>query len=529
MTTSLGRKVLQGALIISAFTLLGRLSGFIQKLAVAHLFGTGVAADAYTFAFSSIVFTFMIIPHKLLAPFLPLFAERKETQGEAAAWRFTGAVAIIVATLVAVAIVAGIAAAPWLVRTLSSFHSEETDTLATTLVRIMLPAAFFAAFFSLTTLIYNADKRFALPALADSTNRLMVVALMLVLAPWLGIKGLAIGVVLGTVACLTIMLFSLRSKLRLVRFNVDWHDPSLKKLGWLVPPTLASILIAQGRTTIDYLFASGMGKGYASSLGYAKSLTDTLIMLVPFAVGVVIYPFFSDLAVGGDRRKTGDAVMGSLRIMTLFFVPVSVVLMVLRVPIVQLAYERGKFGMDSVALTAGPLLFFAAALTALALEIILMRFYFSTQDTLSPAIVGVVCVVVHVGLVLMLKDTMQHRSIALATAVSKSLKVVLLFLLLKPKLGSLRFAENLGFGVRALAAAAVMALTIYGTDAAMVHVLPVAVGIAKWKAAALLACRIGVAAAAGLVVFGASILMLRIHEAQMVWRHAREWIGAKLA
>jgi putative peptidoglycan lipid II flippase len=521
MSSSFGKNILKGALIISAFTLLARMSGFIQKLVIAHQFGTGTAADAYTFAFSSIVFTFMIVPHKLLAPFLPLFTERKESQGEPAAWRFTGAVVAIVVAVMAVVILLGILLAPWMVRGLSSFGSEETATLATTLVRIMLPAAGFMALFALATLIYNADKRFALPAFADATNKFLVIAVMVVLSPFLGIKGLAIGVVFGMAACLAIMLFGLRSKLGLLRLTVDWHDPLLKKFAFLVPPTLASILIAQGRTMIDYRFASGMGQGYASSLGYAKSLTDTLIMLVPFAVGVVIYPFFSDLNVGGDRRKTTEAVMGALRTMALIFIPISVALIVLRMPVVQLAFERGKFGMGSVLLTSGPLLYFAAALTALALEIILMRFFFSAQDTLTPAIVGVVCVVLHVGVVIALKDVMQHRSIALATLISKTAKVVVLYLLLKPKLGDLRLGENFVFGLKLLVAAVGMALVIRATHTGLLHALPPSAEGARWMATVLIAIRIGVASAAGLVVFALGILLLRVREAQALLAFVR--------
>jgi putative peptidoglycan lipid II flippase len=523
--TSFGRKVFLGAVVISAFTLLSRLSGFIQKLVIAHQFGTGFDADAYTFAFSSVVFTFMIVPHKLLAPFLPLFAERREKEGEPAAWRFTGAVASVVTVVTMLAVVLGIVFAPWLVRVLSSFHSAETAALATTLVRIMLPAAGFTALFALGTLIFNADKRFALPAFADAANKILVIGVMLALCPFLGIKGLALGVVAGAAVCLAVLVIGLRSKLGMVRLAVDWKDPSLKKLAWLVPPTLASILTAQARTMIDYRFASGMGQGYASSLGYAKSLTDTLIMLVPFAVGVVIYPFFSDLTVVGDRRKTADAVMGSLRTMAFLFVPISVALMVLRVPVVQLAFQRGRFEMSSVLLTAGPLLFFAAALTALALEIILMRFYFASQDTLTPAIVGVACVVVHVGLVVTFKDTMEHRSIALAAAVSKSLKVVILYFLLKSKLGDLRLGENLVFGLKTLTAAGGMALAVYLVDREALHLLPASAGMGKLAATGLLAFRLGAASAAGFIVFGGIAMALRVREMHLLWTFARQKLG----
>ncbi len=510
-----------GALVISAFSLLGRFSGFLQKLVVAHQFGTGVSADAYTFAFSSIVFTFMIVPHKLLAPFLPLFVERKETQGEPAAWRFTGAVVTLTVTVVAIAVAAGIVAAPWMVRALSNFHSEQTDVLATKLVRIMLPAACFMSLFSLSTLIFNADKRFALPAFAETVNKLLVIVVMVVLCPLLGITGLALAVVAGAVACLAVLVWGLRSKLKFLRLSVDWNDPLLRKFGWLIPPTLASILIAQGRTMIDYWFASGMGAGFASSLGYAKSLTDTLVLLVPFAVGIVIYPFFSDLNVGGDRRKTTDAVMGASRSMALFFIPISVALMVLRVPVVQLAFERGKFGMDSVALTAGPLLYFAAALTALALEIILMRFYFSAQDTMTPAVVGVLCVIVHVGLVITLQGSMQHRSIALATAVSKTLKVAILFFLLKRHLGDLRLGENLAFGAKMVAAAIAMAFIVHASYAALAHGFPTPAAAGKMVTAGFLAMRLAVAAGFGLVAFVGLALALRVREALAMWAYIR--------
>jgi putative peptidoglycan lipid II flippase len=201
MTASFGSKVIRGTLIISAFALVARLSGFIQKIVIAQQFGTGAAADAYTFAFSSIVFTFMIIPHKLLAPFLPLFTERKESGGETAAWRFTGAVVSIVAVVMTAAVALGIVLAPWMVHGLSSFQSEETTKLAITLVRIMLPAALFMALFALATLIFNADKRFALPAFADAGNKIMVITVMVALAPFFGIKGLAMGVVAGMIPC----------------------------------------------------------------------------------------------------------------------------------------------------------------------------------------------------------------------------------------------------------------------------------------------------------------------------------------
>src|ERR1017187_6281808 len=113
------------------------------------------------------------------------------------------------------------------------------------------------------------------------------------------------------------------------------------------------------------------------------------------------------------------------------FIPLSVLLVMLRTPLVQLVFQRGKFDMDFVVLTTGPLLYYSIGLTFFAVEIILIKFYFSLKDTLTPTLVGVACVAIHVGVVLTFRDTMQHQSMALAATVSKGVKVILLLALLR--------------------------------------------------------------------------------------------------
>ena len=87
MSGSIGRGIFKGAAVVSLFLMLGKVMGFVQKVVIAKEFGTGSDADAFAYAYGSIVFTLLILPHKLLAPFLSLFVQRKEEQGERAAWQ----------------------------------------------------------------------------------------------------------------------------------------------------------------------------------------------------------------------------------------------------------------------------------------------------------------------------------------------------------------------------------------------------------------------------------------------------------
>jgi len=519
MSGNMLQRIVRGTAVISLFTLAGKALGFFQKLVMARLFGTGMEADAYTVAFSSIVFTFCIIPHKLMAPFLPLFSERRNREGEIGAWAFASSVATLLA--VSMAATAALAAwgAPWLVAAASDFRCPETGALAVRLVRIMLPSAIFASLFSLATLALHADKRFAPPALADFLNKTVLILALLALARPMGIAGAAIAVVAGSFSGLMLAAGALRRNLHMLRFSVDWTDPMLKELGRLVPPVLASILVAQIRTVLDYRFASQMGEGYASSLGYARALPDTLMLIVPFAVGIVIYPFMSDMASDKSPSRQTALFMASMKAMALIFVPVSILMIVLREPLIQLAFQRGRFNAFSVALTAQPLLYYSMGLTSLAMEIILMRFYFSLKDTATPAVVGIAGVVVHVGIVLMLRDAMLHNSIALATTVSKTLKVAALYLLVRNRL-TLTDAGRFRFTAKLCGAAAAMLAAVLLVDSLATHLIPSSHGARP--AFLSLAVRLAMVSCSGLVAFCAAAWLLKMEETRLVisalWR-----------
>ncbi len=529
MVSGHGKDILKGAAIISAFVLVGKAMGFVQKLVMAHYFGTGVEADAYTLAFSSIVFAIGLFPQQLLSPFLPLFAEKRKKEGEAAAWRLAGSVGSLVVLALVAVVVAGVTLAPQLVGAASSFKSADTTRLAVKLVRIMMPAVYFMGLFAFLALLLNAQKRFARPALGDTVNKLVLIGGLILLYRFFGISGLAVGVVLGAAAGYVIAATGVKDRLRGLSFGVDWKEPALKQLGVLMLPILLSVVIAQVRTIIDYKFASGMAEGSTASINYARSLVDTLVLLVPTAVGVAIYPVFSDMAAGKDRVALSDMLMRSLRMMVFLFIPVSVALILLRTPIVQIAFQRGQFTHESVALTVAPLTYYSLGLTAFALEILLMRFYFSMKNTLTPAIVGGLCVLVHLGVILMFKDSLQNASMALAATVSKGVKVAVLFVLLGSFLPTLQWRKNGVFVLKTLMAAACMGVALVLVFKGAAAVLPDPDAVGKLARLLVLALETGAAGVVGLAVFAAVARMLRMEESSAIGAWVKKRVGARVS
>lgn len=517
--TSLSTRIIRGAAIVSLFTLAGKAAACFLRPIMAYCFGTGLEADAYVLAFQSIGFAFTVVPQKTLAPFLPLFVEKREREGEQKAWTFVWTIAVLLTAILGIVVAAGIYGAPMLVKGVANFKTGEVTRLAVDLTRWILPSSFFLGLSALAYLVLNSYKRFALPPLGDVLNKCVVILVVLAVYRAMGIRAMALGVVLGALACLLLQVGGLWAGIRSFSVRVDFKDPAIRQMVRLSLPVLAGALFAQARTILDFRFASAMGEGFVSSLSYAKLLPDTLMLVVPYAVGVSIYPFFAELAAKQDRQGLTEMVMSSMRMLAFVFIPMTVALVALRQPIVQVVFERGRFGPESVAMTTGPLAWYALGLTTFAVEIILMQFYFAMKDTVTPIVVGVLALAVHVGVILSLQGFMLHKSIAFAAVVSKTLKILVLYVFLRWKVGDLRFRENSLFLGKVLLAAAVM-----GGVLAVAHPIlarmPAAGDSGHLLRLVLLLGRLGVAGLAGAACYMALALLLRIDEA----RQLLDWV-----
>ncbi len=515
MKQNLGLRILSGSAIIGGFTLLAKLLGFVQRLVLANRFGAGAEVDAYTVAFASVVFTLIVIPRDLLAPFLPIFVEQKEKDGEAAAWSFAGIVGSWLAILTGAVALAGMLHAEPIARLVSNFETESTTMLAARLLRIMLPATFFMALFWMGGLMLNAYKRFGIPAFAEVLNRILTVGSIVVLHAVLGIRGLALGVALGSVSCFLLQVFGLRRSVHLLRPSLRLSHPAVKRLGTLMLPILIGTLIAQTRTILNYWFASGMGEGLPASLSFAKGLSDTIIVVLPLAIGTVIYPYFAEMTSLNKWAEAGRALTNTLRMVALFFVPLSVGLAVLSVPVVRLLFHHGEFTRIDVHNTATPLIFYAAGLTILAWEIMLMRFYFSAKDTRTPIAVGIGCMGLHVGAILLLRQAMGHNSIPLAESFQKFVKISILLGLLRWKLPTLRLSDHLPFVAKLALAATAMGLAVHQLLGwlELWFPAPEEIGLLSMERLFGLGGTLAACGALGVVVFVAGLLLLKVPEA----------------
>ncbi|MCA9999565.1 MAG: polysaccharide biosynthesis C-terminal domain-containing protein, partial [Anaerolineales bacterium] len=182
------------------------------------------------------------------------------------------------------------------------------------------------------------------------------------------------------------------------------------------------------------------------------------------ALGIAAFPTLAELAARSALREMRQIVVDSLRLVLFLGLPITVLFMLLRQPIITILFERGLFDADDTSLVAAALLFYALGLVALtALEVIARAFY-SLNDTLTPVLAGGVQILLMAGLSLWLSRRLFPAvgGLALGYSLSNFVEVGLLLWLLRRRLGGINGRFLLHGLVRMGAASLAMGAGMWG-------------------------------------------------------------------
>ncbi len=438
-------QIVRAAGLVMALFVISRALGLLREVVISHRFGTGGELDAYLAAFRLPDILFQIVAGGALASaFIPTFAGYLAADDDEGAWRLASAVINLVLLLtIALAAVAAMAA-PWLVRTIVApgFEPSRKD-LTVELMRLMLltPAIFGVS--GVVMGVLNARQHFLLPALAPTVYNLGIIAGALLLAPSLGVGGLALGVVLGALGHLLIQVPGLvRHRLQYTP-TLGLRDAGVHEVGRLMLPRVLGLAAVQINFLVNTILASGLTAGSLAALNYAW-----LLMLLPqgiFAqsVATAAFPTFSEQAAHDRRPEMRGTLAATLRAVLYLTLPAAVGLIVLREPLVQIIFQRGAFTETSTYMVAWALALFVLGLPAHAVVEIVVRAFYAMHDTKTPVAIGVAAMALNVGLSLgfiaafQALGWMPHGALALSNSLATTVEVFVLLALVRRRLAGL--------------------------------------------------------------------------------------------
>lgn len=386
------------AIVVILATFLSRIFGFAREVVMAKYFGAGAQIDAYRAAYTlPNIFRLLLADVAISSAFIPVFSSYLAKGDRKTAWRVASNIINLMMVILGILIILGIIFAPQLVALVAPGYLKHPKTFyySILLTRILFPSLLFLALGGVIAGILNSYEHFAAPAVAPIFFNLFIIALVIFLAPQLGIISLAIGVVAGSLAQFLFQLPALRHRNARYRLSFNWRHPGVQRIGLLLVP----IVISQGAIDINLIvdtrFASTLATGSVASLGYAARLWTLPVGLFAFAVSTVLFPTFSRQVALGEIRELKQSLSFGLRALFLVLLPAMAGFLVLTVPIVRLIFERGEFTARATLLTSSAVFYYSIGLFAIGGLYLINRAFYALKDMVTPMIVALISIIIN--------------------------------------------------------------------------------------------------------------------------------------
>ncbi len=429
----------RAGLIVSGAFFISRVLGWVRVVVIANTFGASAELDAFFAAFRIPDLIFQLVAAGALSSALiPVVSGLLANDEAARAWRVVSTVTTLMLAALGVLAVVLFVIAPLVMPAITPGFGPAQLDRTVGLTRIMLLSPIFLSMGAVATSALNAGGRFAASAAAPIVYNLAIIGGAILLAPTLGVTGLAIGVVAGSIGHLTVQLRPLARLGFRYQPRIDWDDPRARQALLLMVPRAFGLGAGQVTFIVVTALASTLGTGAVSDFNYAFTLLQIPIGVIGVPLGIVLLPSLSRAAVVGRELEFAELLTKAIRLLLYVMIPIAGLVAVLRRPFIDILFGGGKVGDADLDLIAATLLWFLTGLAAHALIAVLARAFYARQDTRTPVLAAIAAVVVNSSLAVLLVGPLGLGGIALAIALAAWLEAIVLLVILRRRVLHLR-------------------------------------------------------------------------------------------
>lgn len=389
--------ILSAALIIMMTVLLSQFLGLVRQRMLVGAFGASNTLGIYLAStkLPDVLFQ-IIIAGALSSAFIPIFSDFLAKGEDAKAHKMASTLLFLGLLLFLGFSLLVFLFAPFILQVslnLGNSYTPAQVALMANLMRIVLFSQVLfivGTFFSALLQSYN---HFFIPGIAAACYNLGIILGILLFSGIVGIYAPALGMILGALFFILLQVPSVRRVGFSFSPSLSLAVPGVQRVIALMGPRTLSLAIFQvGSIAIFSLISFLSDPGRKSVIfDYAQTLAFAPVSLFGQTIAQAAFPVLSR-----QREKLAAfkvTFTTSFHQMLYLVLPVSVLILVLRIPIVRLIYGASQFDWGATVLTGRTLAFFSLSIFAQALIGLTARAFYALHNTKTPLIVGTISTV----------------------------------------------------------------------------------------------------------------------------------------
>jgi putative peptidoglycan lipid II flippase len=283
---------------------------------------------------------------------------------------------------------------------LTQYDNRYYQELFVNLSRLMLISPLLLAVSSIFGAYLQAHKRFISTSLAPFMYNVGIVLgiyLFVRFAPQFGVYALSYSVLLGTVfhfITQLIGLLSMHDNSFVWSFRINKY---VKEIGRLSLPRIFGLGVEQTAIMFNTFWGFTLGTGALSVFKFASTLHLVPVDLLTGSFLQIIFPRLNERAHEDDNYRSLNKLYWRTLTLALFVaIPIMILFMVLRLPIVRLVFGAGRFSWTATVVTSFTLAFFAPAIILQTVAALNIRTFYAINNTKIPFFVSLIGVTLNI-------------------------------------------------------------------------------------------------------------------------------------
>jgi putative peptidoglycan lipid II flippase len=451
--TRKGDRIVGQALSMAFGTMSSRVLGLLRETLFMALFPKTVT-DAWVVAFRlPNMFRRLLGEGSLSVSFIPVFIDAKNADPSGVRVRnlLNGFYAFMLVVL-GVVTTLGIVFAPELCDLMGAGYFKEVSgkyELTVQMARIMFGFIFLMSTYAYFMGILNALGRFGLPAIAPTFFNIAMIGSNFWpqnLQSYQG-QALAWGVIAGGFLQTGMMVPALIKAGYFPKPNWTGFTADIQRVLKSMLPGMVGVGLLQIMTFMNSSFAASQGEASNTLINAADRVLELPLSLVSVSIGTALLPTLAQYWNQQEKEKMLETASFYLRVNLMMAIPAAAGLYLLAHPIIELLFGYGKFTAQDVQIAAGILEIYSLTLVFSSSVRVLAPSYYAIKNTWYPALVSVICLVIHFFLAPFLMKTMALEGMVLSTSLTAGLNLLALLAAQRFFMGSfnqLVFLKSIG-------------------------------------------------------------------------------------
>lgn len=455
------------AFLLAGSALISSLLGLLRERLLLANFDISAQVDAYKAAFTVPDFMFMLLVSGALSvTFIPVFSERLASGNRESAWQLSSSLLNLLGIVTGfTSILIIIFAGPIIDYIVAPGLEGDTQALAVDMMRIIALNPLLFAISSVFTSIQQSVGRFFFYALAPSVYNIGIILGIVYLAPHLGIIGVAVGVLIGSIVQLLVSIVGMFGLGFTYEPNIAWRNQGFRRVLSLLPARSLDQGIDYINIMVETNLASRLKEGAITAYQTAFILHNVPITLIGVAISTAAFPQLSERFVQNRPDLFRKDLTSILRTIIWLVLPTSVIAYFGRGYLVRLLVANGNAEISAL------LGLLVVAIAFRSIFHLLTRSYYAQQDTKTPLYISVVSIGLNIALAVLLARPSVYGiyGLALAQSIAAAFEAMVLIAVLIKRVKGLVTEDLLHGLVRMVSASGLMALASY---ILIVYILP---------------------------------------------------------